>query len=65
MTKKESFLLAIDNVCRFYGLSLAHEDSRGGFIIDPYKEKNIKWLFDALIEDSELKLKLNEPDFQF
>lgn len=65
MTKKESFLIAIDSVYRFYGLSLAHEDSQGGFIIDKYKEYNVRWLSEALIENPELKSELDEPDFHF
>ena len=27
-----------------YNLSIAHEDFEGGFLIQPYKEKNINWL---------------------
>jgi hypothetical protein len=45
--KIESFLKAIDDVCREHGFSIAHEDSGGGFMIERYSKKRRDWLFDA------------------
>lgn len=45
--KLKAFLKEINEVCQKHGLSIAHEDEHGGFIIDEYKQENIDWLFDA------------------
>lgn len=48
--KVEEFLKEIDELCRKYGLSIAHEDGHGAFIIESYDEFNIKWLREAIIK---------------
>jgi len=47
------FLAEIIEVCRKYNLSISHEDSQGGFIIEPASEENFRWLLDAAAEVSE------------
>jgi hypothetical protein len=42
-----AFLDDIQDVCRKYNLSIAHEDTHGGFIIEHYKACNIAWLREA------------------
>ena len=41
------FLNEIENICKKYNLSIGHEDSHGGFIIEDYDDSNIEWLKDA------------------
>ena len=43
----DAFLEEIAAVCKKHGLSIAHEDSHGGFLIQQYAEHNIEWLNDA------------------
>lgn len=43
----EAFLDEIEAVCRKHGLSLAHEDFQGAFIVQLFSEENIGWLRDA------------------
>lgn len=45
--ERVSFYQELDDLCRKYGFSFAHEDEYGGFIIDDYKPENMTWLFDA------------------
>lgn len=33
-----------------YGVSISHEDSQGGFIIENYNEHNVDWILDADIK---------------
>lgn len=33
-----------------YGISISHEDSQGGFIIENYNEHNVDWILDADIK---------------
>lgn len=33
-----------------YGISISHEDSQGGFIIENYNEHNVDWIIDADIK---------------
>jgi len=51
----EKFLDEIIEVCIKHKLSIGHEDFQGAFLIENYKERNIKWLCDAfddeIIED--------------
>lgn len=41
------FLEAVAKLCREHGLSLAHEDEHGAFIIEEYRASSEKWLLDA------------------
>ena len=43
----QAFLTDIEAVCRKYGLSLAHEDEQGGFIVEELKERNLRWVAGA------------------
>lgn len=43
----DAFLADLVEVCRKHGLSLAHEDEGGGFIVEPYDEVNVNWLKEA------------------
>lgn len=40
----ENFFREYEELCKKYDVSLAHEDSQGGFLIDVYDEENIKWV---------------------
>lgn len=40
----QQFIDGIVELSKQYHLSIAHEDFEGGFLIQPYKEKNINWL---------------------
>ena len=40
----EMFMKEIDLICKKYNLSISHEDSHGGFIIEKYNSMNIDWL---------------------
>lgn len=43
----QAFLTDIEAVCRKHGLSLAHEDEQGGFIVEELKERNLRWVAGA------------------
>lgn len=43
----QDFLADIEAVCRKHGLSLAHEDVQGGFIVETLKEDNLNWVSGA------------------
>ena len=54
-SKVESFLEELINLYKKYNISISHEDSQGGFILEvdvprEYHEYNIKWIKDAAIE---------------
>lgn len=40
----DTFLEAIVEVYKTYGLSLGHEDEQGGFIVEQLSEINVNWL---------------------
>lgn len=40
----DSFLNELEVLCRKYDISIAHEDTQGGFIIQRYKHSNMIWL---------------------
>lgn len=44
----KEFIDEIIKVMKKYNLSISHEDSHGGFIIEKYDDYNIKWLKDAM-----------------
>ncbi len=46
-TKVKRFLDDYENLCYRYGLSLAHEDGMGSFVIEEYDEGNIEWVKSA------------------
>lgn len=46
-----AFLDAIEAVCREHGISIAHEDHQGAFILRPLGEGDIAWLRDATQEE--------------
>ena len=43
----DEFLLDIEAVCRRHDMSLSHEDSHGAFIVVPWADSYMKWLYDA------------------
>lgn len=47
-SKERQFFEEILEVYKKYNLSIAHEDHGGAFIIDDYRESNIKWLEQAV-----------------
>lgn len=51
----EGFFEAIEAVCREYGLSIAHEDIHGGFVIEPFGTFNILWLRQAHFTENAAK----------
>lgn len=51
--KVEDFLKNIIEICGNYGFSIGHEDTQGSFIIEDYKDENIKW-FNAAFDKTTL-----------
>jgi len=49
--RKEKFIDELIKLCKKHGLSLAHEDSQGSFIIEEYSDENIQWVKEALDYD--------------
>jgi hypothetical protein len=47
------FLSDLDSLCRMHGLSLAHEDGQGGFIITAFREPLLRWLMAAQVRSVE------------
>jgi len=45
---ERSFLEDIVAVYKKHNLSLSHEDKQGGFLVEPYSQSNVDWLFQAL-----------------
>lgn len=43
----DGFLLAIIDVYEKYGLSLAHEEDHGAFIVESMSDENIEWMKNA------------------
>lgn len=52
----EAFLDEIEKISKEYGLSISHEDSHGGFIIETYDHYNISWLRECSININDKKL---------
>jgi hypothetical protein len=46
--KVEQFLEEITAVCRKHGMSIAHEDTHGAFVIANYHPQLERWLRDAM-----------------
>jgi hypothetical protein len=38
------FFAEINTVCHKYGLTIAHEDTNGDFVIENFKIHNLEWL---------------------
>ena len=51
--KQKIFIETIIILSKAFNLSIGHEDFNGGFIIEPYRERNSKWLKKAVLEDWE------------
>ena len=49
--KAAAFIEEILAVCRKHGLSIAHEDSQGAFIVELYSNIAAQWLSDALVDE--------------
>jgi hypothetical protein len=45
--KEQAFLDDIRAVCRKHNMSIAHQDGGGAFIIEPYEESDLQWLYDC------------------
>ena len=45
--KVDEFLKDVETSCRTFGLTIAHEDSGGSFVIVPYNEDLATWLQNA------------------
>ena len=48
--KIECFKEDVIKLCEQYELSIAHEDGRGNFIIQDFKESNIEWFNNAEVD---------------
>jgi len=59
--KSKAFLDEIAEVCKKHGLTLAHEDSQGSFIVEPYDPETIKWMFQAC-RDARVDRRICGPD---
>ena len=45
--KAQAFLEDLIAVYRKHGMSLGHEDSQGGFLVEVFDDENVEWLLDA------------------
>lgn len=45
--KVDAFIEELIEVSKRHGLSLAHEDNHGAFIVEKFSEANAQWLMDA------------------
>lgn len=48
--RKVVFLDEIKEVCKYWDMSISHQDGHGAFILEPYNESNIDWLKYAQVE---------------
>ena len=51
--RAKNFFKEYEELCKKYNVSLAHEERRGSFILEPYDDMNIGWVKWAYIEDYE------------
>ena len=51
--RAKNFFKEYEELCKKYNVSLAHEERRGSFILEPYDDKNIGWVKWAYIEGYE------------
>lgn len=59
----KNFMKEYEALCKKYNLSLGHEDSEGGFILDEYKEDYVDWVKCAMKQwelDAEEERRINE-----
>lgn len=50
--KLADFLDEIEAVCRKHQITIAHEDSNGGFLFDDFRQRNLSWLREGLVSGS-------------
>lgn len=65
--KVAEFLDAVRALCRERGLSLAHEDIGGAFLVHPWNEYDDEWLSEASFEvesiaDARAEIERSETD---
>ena len=48
----DAFIDDVIDVCKKHGMSIAHEDDHGAFIIEYYSDINIEWLENAAVDTS-------------
>lgn len=53
--KIDSFLDELESLYRKYGLSIAHEDNHGAFIIERFSDENLQWIMNAQINIFEVE----------
>ena len=61
--RAKNFMKEYEELCKKYNLSLGHEDSQGGFILDEYKEDYVDWVKCAMKQwelDVEEERRINE-----
>lgn len=46
-----SFLTDLALLCRKHDKSLSHEDTHGGFVVEPWSRYRERWLLDTSVED--------------
>jgi hypothetical protein len=51
--RAKNFFKEYEELCKKYNVSLAHEERRGSFILEPYDDINIGWVKWAYIEGYE------------
>jgi len=44
-----AFLLEYVELCKNYGITISHEDTHGGFELEPFSIYNIKWMMDCSV----------------
>ena len=49
----DRFLSDLEWLCRQHGLSLAHQDGQGAFIVTEYREPLLRWLKAAQVQSVE------------
>jgi hypothetical protein len=44
----KDFLESLEKLCRAHNLSISHEDTQGGFILEKYEQSNMEWIKNAI-----------------
>lgn len=52
---KEKFLIDLFKLYKNFGVSISHEDSEGGFLLEKFNERNVKWIQEINDLNNELK----------